>query len=120
MPSPRIALVWQYIGSKLAYGRKNHYPQSSNQSHELEQRSKTRNGRDLLAKGPGISLYIWFLLTVLGGFILCLLGGLYFNYERRILGAALLGIGFLLGAAGFLIWWPSHTLIWQLVWGWLL
>jgi hypothetical protein len=59
-----------------------------------------------------------FLLSICGvvtGFWLSVWGWYNFDNKRRLLGAALLGIGWTLGAAGFGLWWLTEL---PTTWGW--
>jgi len=61
--------------------------------------------------------FLLVILSLLVGFFLSLWGWENFDHNRRLLGAALIGGGFMLGAFGLGLWWPTgFPGSWS--WGW--
>ncbi len=110
-------VLWQDISSQLALANTGNHDYSAHQSNKLEKCNNACNDGYLVAKAPRISWIAWSFFTVGAGFFLCLFGGQYFDNEGRLLGAALLICGLLLGALGFLIWWPTYSRLWRWTWG---
>jgi len=103
-----VACAEAYIRSQLAPGSVSHHVQSENKCEELKKSNNNGDRSDLVAQtpaqGPSVAPLLWSLLIITSGFLLCLLGGLYFDNKRRLLGAALFMGGALLGLLGFLPW----------------
>jgi hypothetical protein len=105
-------LIRQEIGSQFATPIEDHDPNSKNQRKKLKESNNTGYSSYLVAeipsikppKEPSVAPLLWSLLAAGCGFLLCLLGGQYLDDERRLLGAALLGVGLLLGALAILPW----------------
>jgi hypothetical protein len=95
------------VGPQLSSSHSNHDTNSSNKGQELEKRGEGSDSGYFIAKTPSreptIAPLIWSLTAGSAGFGLSLLGLLYLDNERRLLGASLLCIGLLLGCGGALV-----------------
>ena len=93
------------VSAQLAPSCTYQHAYSSDESEKLKQRDNARNGCNFIAKHPSLALFLCSLFLVTCGFLLCILGGQFFdNGRRRLVGIALFGIGSLFGAAGILPW----------------
>jgi len=108
------------VSSQLASPVEDHHADGKDQRNKLEKRDKTGNNCNFVAETPRISWIAWSFAAVSLGFIMCLFGGQYFYDEGRLLGALLFSVGLILGALGFLIWWPTYSSLWRWTWGWIL
>jgi hypothetical protein len=96
------------IGSELPATIADHYAYRDKESNNLKSGGGAGNSSYFVtqvpAREPSIAPLIWSIVSVCLGFCLSLFGLLNFDNERRLLGAALLGSGLLLGGWGFLMW----------------
>jgi hypothetical protein len=92
-----------------------HYQDRDNQSPELHKGNYAGDNGDPVSKTPTIGWIFWSAASVSLEFVLCLIGQ-YLYDERRFFGAALFRVGMLLGALGFLIWWPTYSALWRWTW----
>ncbi len=93
------------ISPQLTLSGAHKYTYSYNESDKLKHGGYAGNDRNFVTKSPGIAPVLWSILLAISGFLLCVLGGHYFDNGRgRLIGVGLFGIGSLLGAAGILPW----------------
>ncbi len=102
-PFIKTGIVGINVGSQLSSSREKQYAYGAGQSQKLQESSNGRDGRDSVAKSPTIKPLVWAIFAAGLGLFLCV-WWLYLNDERRLLGAALIGLGVLLGAIAILPW----------------
>jgi len=110
-------ILGQDVGTQLSSSIEDQHPNGSDQCTELKSANNSCDNSNTITKTPHLIWIAWSLLCAGSGFILAVLGGQYLYDQRRLLGAAMLAIGLLLGALGFLIWWPTYTVLLRWTWG---
>jgi hypothetical protein len=90
------------IGAELPFAGSPHYMNGGHQGEKLKERDDAGDNSDFVAQAPSIKPILWSFGFCGLGFFVCLFGGEYFDNKRRLLGAAIIGTGILLGALGIL------------------
>jgi hypothetical protein len=94
-----------HISPQLTLSGAHEYTYSYNESDKLKHGGNAGNDCNFVTKSPGIAPVLWSILLAISGFLLCLIGGYFFDDGwGRFVGVGLFGVGSLLGAAGILPW----------------
>lgn len=119
-----IGKLWDWrFNSDHSSRLRGEVPQLINQHSDLrtncgEQKEREKSDKAGISSQPPFGRRFFIAaLCLLVGFGICLLGGEYFYRERRLIGAALFGCGWLLAALGLGLFWLTQF---PSTWGWLL
>jgi hypothetical protein len=101
--------LWKNVSAQLPTRCANQDKYRKDQSGGLDQASYGGNASNGIVEPPTLRRFCWLLISGVGGFLICLWGGIrLIDDERHLFGVTLLVVGLLLLASGFFLWWATY------------